>query len=61
MFTHTHKYIYIYIYIYIYQVNKDSEYPKNKCSMHCYLIQDIPVEQNIYVCLENKKSMEYYF
>ena len=25
--------------LYIYQVSKDSEYPKNKCLMHGYLIQ----------------------
>ena len=35
-------YICIYIYIYtIYEVNKDWEYLKNECSMHCYLMQNI--------------------
>ena len=63
--THVHIYIYIYIYIYVcvcvcvcvcvYQVNKECEYPKNECSMHGHLIQNIPLKQNIYFCLKNKK------
>ena len=38
-------YIYIYIYVCMYKVNKDCEYPKNECSMHGYLIENIPKEQ----------------
>ena len=49
-------FIYIYIYIYIYIVNKDSEYPKNECSMHIYLIQNIHVEQDIYFCLKKQQK-----
>ena len=37
------------IYIYI------SEYPKKECSMHGYLIQNKPADQNIYFCLKKKK------
>ena len=47
-------YIRIYIYIYIYNVNNDCEYSKNECSMHGYLIQNIPAEQNIYFCLKTR-------
>ena len=44
-------YIYICIYIYIYKVNEDCEYPKNECSMHGYLIQNIPADQTIFIYL----------
>ena len=40
-------------YLYQYKENNDSEYPKNECSMHGYLLQNKPVEQNIYFCLKN--------
>ena len=40
-------YIYIYIYIYIYQVNEDCEYSEKECSIHGYLIQNIPADQKI--------------
>ena len=42
----------------VYQVNKNSKYPKKKCSRHGYLIQNISAKQNIYFLVkiqENKK------
>ena len=36
-------------------VKMDSEYPKKECSMHSYLLQNMPTVQNIYFCLKNKK------
>ena len=42
------------IYIYIYQVKNDCEYPKKESSMHGYLIQNIPTEQNKYFCLKTR-------
>ena len=34
------------------KVNKDFEYSKNECSMHGYLMKNIPAEQNIYFCIK---------
>ena len=48
--------VYIYIYIYIYIVNKDCEYPKNECSMHGYLRQNISAEQNIYFLVKLQEN-----
>ena len=46
--------IYINIYIYIFN-NKVCEYLKNESSMHSYLIQNIPAEQNILFVKKKKK------
>ena len=35
------------------KVNTDCGYPKDKCSMHGYLIQNIPGEENIYFSLKS--------
>ena len=44
------------LYIYMYKLNEDSEYPKNECSIHGYLIQNITAEQ-LYIFFVKKQEI----